>query len=60
MQSISDDLGELLSLPAAEFWDVAAHDTSLHACLDSYLRYKRSAGLSGHLQHLYRETRTCA
>jgi hypothetical protein len=38
---ISNDLGGLLRLGASDFWAVVRSDRSLHACLDTYLHYKR-------------------
>ena len=43
VQTISNDLAELLSSPIAEFWHSVATADSLIACLDSYLRFARSA-----------------
>ncbi len=43
VQIINGDLAELLSSPIAEFWEVAATEDSLTACLDSYLRFARCA-----------------
>ncbi|DBB14004.1 hypothetical protein WJX82_002006 [Trebouxia sp. C0006] len=41
VQTISNDLAELLSSPIAEFWHSVATADSLIACLDSYLRFAR-------------------
>lgn len=41
VQTISNDLAELLSSPIAEFWHIVATADSLIACLDSYLRFAR-------------------
>ena len=41
LSAINEDLGRLLQTPAAQFWDVVKNDQSLHACLDSFLRFKR-------------------
>jgi hypothetical protein len=41
LSAINDDLCKLLQSPAAQFWDVVKNDPSLHACLDSFLRFKR-------------------
>lgn len=38
---INGDLGELLCLPPGAFWAAVAGDESLHACLDSFLRFRR-------------------
>lgn len=39
--AISADLAQLLRLPPAAFWQVVCSDTSLHTCLDSFLRFRR-------------------
>lgn len=41
IRAINDDLAELLSAPASEFWATVRDDASLHVCLDTYLRHKR-------------------
>jgi hypothetical protein len=43
VQSINDELGQLLRQPADAFWQTVKADRSLHACLDSYLRFRRWA-----------------
>lgn len=42
LEIINDDLAHLLRLPPAQFWQVVVTDKSLHSCLDSFLRFKRS------------------
>lgn len=41
VQAINDDLGQLLTLPVADFWEVVGTEESLIVCLDSYLRFAR-------------------
>mmetsp|Transcript_10537 Transcript_10537/g.27506 ORF Transcript_10537/g.27506 Transcript_10537/m.27506 type:complete len:856 (+) Transcript_10537:104-2671(+) len=41
VQLISADLGHLLKQDAKSFWSTVLNDTSLHVCIDSYLRFKR-------------------
>jgi hypothetical protein len=43
LHAINQDLSQLLRLPPAQFWTVAAADQSLHTCLDSFLRFRRCA-----------------
>lgn len=46
LSAINEDLGRLLQSPTAQFWDAVKNDPSLHACLDSFLRFKRRAPVS--------------
>ncbi|KAF8062062.1 hypothetical protein HT031_004322 [Scenedesmus sp. PABB004] len=41
VELMSADLSQLLRLPPAAFWHVVLADASLHACLDSFLRFRR-------------------
>lgn len=41
IQLTSSDLGHLLAQDAKTFWQTVQSDASLHACIESYLRYKR-------------------
>ncbi len=41
IQAIDQDLAQLLRLPPQQFWHVVCSDDSLHACLDSFLRFRR-------------------
>jgi hypothetical protein len=40
IQAIDQDLTQLLRLPPQQFWQVVCSDDSLHACLDSFLRFR--------------------
>lgn len=41
IRAIDQDLAQLLRLPPQQFWQVVCSDDSLHACLDSFLRFRR-------------------
>lgn len=41
LEVINTDLSQLLRLPPQQFWQVVISDPSLHACLDSFLRFRR-------------------
>ena len=43
LQAINDDLGSLLSASVDDFWEIMESNASLLSCLDSYLRFARSA-----------------
>lgn len=42
LEAINDDLASLLRSDAKSFWQIVRADSSLHACLSSYLQFARS------------------
>lgn len=41
LELLNGDLGDLLRLPAAQFWETVLRDASLHECMDSFFSCAR-------------------